>query len=435
MGNLKDYATSTVLTAPSPADSGTSLVVQSGHGARFPAAPFYVTVHPPNEFPTLDNAEKLLVSSKSTDTFTISRGEADTDAKSIEAGWRISNSVFLRDLSRVKPFVNVTITTAAATAAKVGTTAGGSYSPQVGDILLLNFSNSNTANSATLNVDGSGATNIQTGGVNTSNVSLSGTKVLIWYDGTYYQLFGSQRVSDSNTSYTEISTAEIDAGTASTTRSISGRRAQYIVNKAQDGRDPSVDGAKLDTIESGADVTDATNVDAAGATMNSDTTLAGNGYFLDEDNMASNSGTKVPSQQSVKAYVDAAIAAVQSALYPIGSIYMSVNSTNPGTLFGGTWTAWGTGRVPVGVDTSQTEFNTVEKTGGEKKHTLTVAEMPSHDHNLEYGMNTLGAGNRVTVAASDGPYSSAAPITNTGGGGAHNNLQPYITCYMWKRTA
>jgi hypothetical protein len=72
-----------------------------------------------------------------------------------------------------------------------------------------------------------------------------------------------------------------------------------------DGRDIATDGTKLDGIESGADVTDATNVAAAGATMDADTSLAGNGYFLDEDNMASNSATKVPSQQSVKAYVDA----------------------------------------------------------------------------------------------------------------------------------
>lgn len=67
----------------------------------------------------------------------------------------------------------------------------------------------------------------------------------------------------------------------------------------------AVEKTKLAGIEALADVTDATNVDAAGATMNADTTLAGNGYFLDEDNMASNSATKVPSQQSVKAYVDA----------------------------------------------------------------------------------------------------------------------------------
>lgn len=72
---------------------------------------------------------------------------------------------------------------------------------------------------------------------------------------------------------------------------------------------PFVDGdkTKLNGIEAGADVTDATNVDAAGATMNTDTSLAGNSYFLDEDTMSSDDATKVPSQQSVKAYADTKI--------------------------------------------------------------------------------------------------------------------------------
>lgn len=109
MANKKDFATSTVLTAPSPADSGTTLVVQAGHGARFPAAPFYVTAHPPSVLPTLDNAEKLLVTAKSTDTFTITRGEADTVPMAIEAGWRISNSIYLDDI----PIVDATSVAAA----------------------------------------------------------------------------------------------------------------------------------------------------------------------------------------------------------------------------------------------------------------------------------------------------------------------------------
>jgi hypothetical protein len=79
---------------------------------------------------------------------------------------------------------------------------------------------------------------------------------------------------------------------------------------------PFVDGdkTKLNGIEAGADVTDATNVDAAGATMNTDTTLAGNSYFLDEDTMSSNDATKVPSQQSVKAYVDNSVITDHGAL-------------------------------------------------------------------------------------------------------------------------
>lgn len=58
---------------------------------------------------------------------------------------------------------------------------------------------------------------------------------------------------------------------------------------------------------------------------------------------------------------------IVDAVYPVGSIYLSVNSVNPSELFGGTWAAWGTGRVPVGVDASQTEFNAVEKSGGLKR--------------------------------------------------------------------
>ena len=125
-------------------------------------------------------------------------------------------------------------------------------------------------------------------------------------------------------------------------------------------------------------------------------------------------------------------------MYPVGSIYMSVNSTNPGSLFGGTWVAWGTGRVPVGVDTSQTEFATVEKTGGAKTHTLTADEIPSHTHSYSVytyiGSGTMW-GTRNSSDSGDKNNSQSTTTGSTGGGKAHNNLQPYITCYMWKRTA
>lgn len=78
-----------------------------------------------------------------------------------------------------------------------------------------------------------------------------------------------------------------------------------VVSGTVDGRDIATDGTKLDGIEASADVTDATNVDAAGAVMNTDTSTASMSFVIDEDNMASDSATKVPTQQSVKAYVDA----------------------------------------------------------------------------------------------------------------------------------
>lgn len=121
-------------------------------------------------------------------------------------------------------------------------------------------------------------------------------------------------------------------------------------------------------------------------------------------------------------------------MHRVGDIIFSTSDENPSTIYGGTWVAWGKGRVPVGVDTSDSDFNTVEKTGGEKEHTLTVDEMPSHKH--DFGQQFTG------MPLSSGNYgyymiagTQTDVIKNTGGNQPHNNLQPYITCYMWKRIA
>lgn len=118
--------------------------------------------------------------------------------------------------------------------------------------------------------------------------------------------------------------------------------------------------------------------------------------------------------------------------YPVGSIYLSVDSTDPGTVFGGTWASFGAGRVLVGVDPNDTDFASAQLTGGEKKHTLTIQEMPSHNHRLT-NAKTGGSGSSRWIIDSDS--TSTAQIGSTGGGQSHNNLQPYITCYMWLRTA
>lgn len=121
-------------------------------------------------------------------------------------------------------------------------------------------------------------------------------------------------------------------------------------------------------------------------------------------------------------------------MHRVGDIIFSTSDENPSTIYGGTWVAWGEGQVPVGVDTSDSDFNTVEKTGGEKEHTLTVDEMPSHKHDFGQQFATTSI-----LSGSYGYYMIAGTqtdvIKNTGGNQPHNNLQPYITCYMWKRTA
>jgi len=155
-------------------------------------------------------------------------------------------------------------------------------------------------------------------------------------------------------------------------------------------------------------------------------------------------------------------------IFPIGSIRMTVSAADESTFLGGTWTRWGTGRVPVGVNTSDTNFNTIEKTGGASSHTLVMAELPSHNHSFS-GSVTINANGAHTHQASSGSYkvgsgsastyyymtnggSTSGQTTGSGGshdhtgtvsgsvgsngsGSAHNNLQPYITCYFWKRTA
>ena len=127
-----------------------------------------------------------------------------------------------------------------------------------------------------------------------------------------------------------------------------------------------------------------------------------------------------------------------SDVYPVGSIYINAtNNSNPSSYFGfGTWVAFGSGRVMVGLDSDDTDFDTVEETGGAKTHTLTTAEMPAHTHSV-HGTNHHNTPSSTDYTATEyGTYYENHTNTgSTGGGGAHNNVQPYITVYMWKRTA
>ena len=138
------------------------------------------------------------------------------------------------------------------------------------------------------------------------------------------------------------------------------------------------------------------------------------------------------------------VTATISNAYPVGSIYMNCsNATNPGTLLGfGTWAAFGEGRVLVGIDSSDTDFDTAEETGGAKTHTLSLAEMPQHAHTLSMNTSADGdpdGGNRricTDDAEPGGPFTPThLSMSNQGSNSAHNNVQPYIVVYMWKRTA
>lgn len=144
-------------------------------------------------------------------------------------------------------------------------------------------------------------------------------------------------------------------------------------------------------------------------------------------------------------------------LHPVGSIYMSTSATNPTNLFGGTWVAWGAGRVPVGFNGSDGNFNSSEKTGGSK--TINI----EHNHGLSNARAAVGRADSststISYTAGGNPHNvyfdrefsywggiagvskhatDTAKIygnTDNGGSTAASVLQPYITCYMWKRTA
>lgn len=150
------------------------------------------------------------------------------------------------------------------------------------------------------------------------------------------------------------------------------------------------------------------------------------------------------------AFVQDIADAIKSALYPVGSIYTNAtSSTNPGTLLGfGTWTAFGAGRVMVGLDAGNALFDTAEETGGSANsvvvshtHTATVTD-PGHVHTFVYESGLAQNGSGRNGVGGSAPFTTNSQVTGIsvsnsteGSSGTNANYQPYITVYMWKRTA
>ena len=132
-------------------------------------------------------------------------------------------------------------------------------------------------------------------------------------------------------------------------------------------------------------------------------------------------------------------------IYPVGSIYMSVNNTNPSTLFGGTWEQI-KGRFLIGtggVEANTTNFwgeiqeNAVNcppgERGGEPRHKLTIDEIPPHYHNCKtYSGNNVD-GKQWSFKSINNSSEGGIGADNVGGGQPHNNMPPYLAVFMWKR--
>ena len=197
-----------------------------------------------------------------------------------------------------------------------------------------------------------------------------------------------------------------------------------------------VKGTEINTEFANIAIAVATKADLASPTFTGTPTLPTGTIGVTQSSL--NSSTAL----ATTAFVQAAF----QILHPVGSIYINAtNATNPGTLLGfGTWTAFGAGRVPVGFDSTNVLFDTAEETGGSATATL-----PSHTHTftgtahnhaggrVSFLNNGISAGANDTTSTGGNTSSVVAGGTNsTEGASATNaNYQPYITVYMWKRTA
>ena len=205
--------------------------------------------------------------------------------------------------------------------------------------------------------------------------------------------------------------------------------SDYNLQIAWSGKDALAD-SDPDKVVSGGDFN--TEFLAVKTAVNSKADLANTSQVVTAATASAGTNTN---QVATTAFVTAALAATPA--YPVGAIFTTVtpyaNSAAVVAAVGGTtWTAFGAGKVLVGVDASDTDFNTVEETGGAKTHTLTISEMPAHTH------SAFKATTYENMSIHDiGGYRGQASVNtgSTGGGAAHNNVQPYITVYMWKRTA
>lgn len=124
-----------------------------------------------------------------------------------------------------------------------------------------------------------------------------------------------------------------------------------------------------------------------------------------------------------------------SAIYPIGSVITFYDSDDHSGHLGLTWERFATGRMVVGYDSTDASFDTIGETGGEKTHTLTIDEMPSHSHGDIKRVSSETSGDQQEGINMGRYYGNNSNTGSTGGGQAHNNMPPYVVAALWRRTA
>ena len=122
--------------------------------------------------------------------------------------------------------------------------------------------------------------------------------------------------------------------------------------------------------------------------------------------------------------------------FPINKVEVFFDAGDHSDFLGFQWERVSQGKIPIGLDDSDTDFNTIGKTGGEKEVTLSINHIPPHNHTVRANIQNA-SGNDVLVIKNNAYYSSAVEMNTsaTGGGQAHNNMPPYIVMAFWKRVA
>ena len=522
-----NFTITTVATAPSPATSGTSLVVAAGTGSLF-ALNEPAIIFPVNDQPLVANAEIVMVTNVATDTLTITRTQESTSARTIVEGDIIIQGITAKDWNDLITLVSGKITAFADPNADRIVF----WDDSAGAFAALTASTGLTISGTNMTVRTSSATQTgivelattaetETGTDATRAVTPDGLHDMTTLNGAAWMLDEDNMASDSATKV---------ASQQSIKAYVDGKTSDEVI---QDKVGAMVTG----NTETFIDVT----------YQDDDGTIDFVVPVKDEDNMASDSATHVPTQQSVKAYVDnyfgsnsfqidssggtsdtygvlsgsvnssnttftvslgsyvsgslqvylngqlqtqgtaedwdettpasgtfdfnkapttgdlitaiyqftsgatgnadtldgEHLAGIINIIYPVGTIYETTSAdldttTKMGNHFGGTWEDYGSGRVLVGKS-ADTEFDTIGETGGAKTHTLTVAQMPAHKHGVGVADNAIGTRSwgsgtdRFSIANTTGyPIGT---LQSMGGDEAHNNLQPYIVVYRYRRTA
>jgi hypothetical protein len=291
-----------------------------------------------------------------------------------------------------------------------------------GTFIVVTFTNTNTGAVAnlTMNVNSTGAKHIKyinngtLGNLPSTGYLKANTEYPFYYDGANWVL-----LMNYNTTYTSMSETEMEAGTATSSRVITAARLKEAVEyhapvTSVNGQTGAVTIAVPDAVSVTQKTTSGTNI--------ADITIGGT---------------------TTKLYAPTGGGGGITVLdcYPVGSYYETSDSSfDPNTAWGGTWELETEGQVHVSAGSTYGVSGALSNTtdGGEKTHTLSVNEMPSHAHALYY-YNTSGDKSFGYQYQNKGRQSTEATsgsgIVNTGGGQAHNNMQPYIVVNRWHRTA